>query len=120
MVPNQNLRIYNAFTLGPLPPTIPCPYCLQHFCSKGGYTKHIRAHHANESEPEEPNVFMPTSPVTLYSSKSPSLQSPIPSDSIPQLPSAHMLPPLSGYIPSPQPMSPHLDFIGLNLDDGDA
>jgi len=121
MVPNRNLHIYNEFTLGSPPPTIPCPYCLRHFRSRGGRTKHIRAHHANESEPQEPNAFMPSSPITLSSSKSPSPpQSPIPSDSTPQPPSAHTPPPLSGYIPSPQPMSPHLDSIGLNLDARDA
>lgn len=78
MVLNRNLRIHNAFTLGSPPPTLACPYCLRHFRSKGGRTKHIRARHPEEgSDAHGPNPSVPLSP--MHSQPS----SPIPSAMIP-------------------------------------
>ncbi|KAF8814309.1 hypothetical protein BYT27DRAFT_7250153 [Phlegmacium glaucopus] len=88
MLPNRNLCIHNAHTLGPLP-TLPCPHCPRHFRSKGGRTKHIQARHA--PEPHEPNLSLPPSPASSssqlsYESPNEQLQSSISSDPAPSLP----------------------------------
>ena len=52
LVPNRNLWIHNAYTLGSPPSTLSCPYCSRHFHSKGGRTQHIWAkHHIGGHEP---------------------------------------------------------------------
>lgn len=82
MVPNRNFRIHNAFTLGSPLPTLACPYCLRHFRSRGGRTKHIRARHPEEgsNSAHGPNLSVPLSPTQSLHSQP---LSPIPSDMIP-------------------------------------
>ena len=78
MVPNQNLQIHNTFTFGSLLPTLACPYCLRHFHSKGGHTKHIWARHPEEgSDAHGPNLSVLLLPMHSQPSSS------IPSDMIP-------------------------------------
>ena len=93
MVPNRNLQIHNTFTLGSPPPTLACPYCLQHFRSNGGHTKHIQARYPEQgSDAHGPN---PSVPLLLMHSQP---SSPIPSDMIPPwspLQSPPQLPPNS-------------------------
>lgn len=94
MLPNRNLRIHNAFTLGSPPPTLSCPYCPRWFYSRGGRTQHIRANHqAVGSEPPEPDPPVAPSPMPHSSHLSSQPPSPIPSD--------YMQPPLSGCMPPP-------------------
>ena len=99
MVPNQNLRIHNAHTLGSPPPTLACPYCPRHFRSKGGRLKHIRAKH---SELHEPNPSLRQSPApsssraSSYESRNERLPSSIPSDPTPPL-TPPPPPPLQGF-----------------------
>jgi hypothetical protein len=84
MPSNKNLRIRNLPTLGPPPPTLPCPYCPRHFRSKGGRRKHIRAKHGSqELEPHEP-LPSSSSDESYYEQVPPS---PIPSDCMPPPPS---------------------------------
>jgi hypothetical protein len=79
-----------------------CPYCIRHFRSKGGRTKHIRARHPEEgSDAHGPNMSVPPSPMQPLPQSHSQPSSPIPSDMIPP-PS-----PLQSLSQSPsQPLSP--------------
>ena len=74
---NINLRIHNAFTLGPQQPTIPCshPDCPQHFFDRAGHSNHIRAAHPLDvpppNAPNSPNAFVQPSPPQSGPSQSP-------------------------------------------------
>jgi hypothetical protein len=64
MLPNRYLQIHNTHILGSPPLTLMCPYCPQHFHSKGGHTQHIQAkHHTDQCEPHGSNPSLPPSPV---------------------------------------------------------
>jgi hypothetical protein len=66
MLPNRNLRIHNAHTLGPPPPTLPCSYCPRHFHSKTGRTRHMQAMHADALHADRlgPQVENPSPPLS--------------------------------------------------------
>lgn len=103
MLRNQNLQLHNTYTtlqVGSPPPTLACPYCLRHFHSKGGRTKHIQVKHhgdhANGPNPHSSYLILPPSPVPSESSSNSSSHSVqferppspiIPSDSTPWSPS---------------------------------
>ena len=121
MLPNWNLWIHNAFTLGSPPPTLPCPYCPQWFCSRGGHTQHIWAkHQAVRSEPPEPDPPMALSPMPHSSHLSSQPPSPVPSDYMQPPLSGCMLPPSDDLWPSPVDMLPpsHGDLDSTSLDLG--
>ena len=87
MLPNRNLRVQNAFTLGSPPPTLACPHCPRHFRSTGGRTKHIRAKHQTDvSRHPDPNQSRPPSPTQSLSQPPPEPPSPVPSNSPTQPP----------------------------------
>jgi hypothetical protein len=119
MVPNRNLRIQNAFTLGFPPPTLACPHCLRHFRSKGGRTKHIRSKHPEEgSDMYSPNPSVPPSPMqSLPQSRSQS-SSPIPPNTIPLSPLQSPSHPPSPFPPDTVPLPPHRgpDSVGSDIE----
>jgi len=132
MVPNRYLQPHNTYALGSPSPAIACPYCLRHFLSRGGRTRHIQARHQAESRSHEPNPSAPPSPIPDSSSHPPS---PIPSNYTPlppsnstPPPSNHATPPHSNYT-SPPPfnsvippadygLSPFFDYLPPPLHGG--
>jgi len=90
MLPNWNLWIQNAFTLGSPPPTLVCPHCPWHFHSTDGHTKHIWAKHQTDGFGcPEPNPSRPLSPMQSLSQPPPRPPSPVPSNSPTQPPPLH-------------------------------
>src|SRR3981081_929699 len=96
MAPYRNLQTHDAHSLGSPPPTFECPYCIRHFLSRTGRTKHIRARHQVEYGLHEPNPYVPPSPIPYLLSHPPS---PILSNYTP--PPSNYTPPPSNYTPLP-------------------
>ena len=76
---SRNLRVHNAFTLGPQQPTIPCshPNCPRYFFNRAGCSNHIRAAHPlgvpPPNPPDSPQAFVqPSSPQSGPSQSPPS------------------------------------------------
>jgi hypothetical protein len=98
---NQNMQLHNTtLQVGSPPPTLTCPFCLRHFHSKGGRTKHIQVKHRTNGSNGNPHALsLPPSPVpSLALSSVPShtgnvqFEQPlsfIPSQSTPSPPPSH-------------------------------
>ena len=76
-MPQWNIRVLNAHAFDNPPPTLICSICGRHFSSRGGRTKHIKTHLANElnlhdsSNPQPPPIPNSSQPI----SKTPSTSS---------------------------------------------
>ena len=117
MAPNQKQPYLGALSS---PPALACPYCLRHFKSKSGRTRHILSKHpVNRSESQARDSTAHRSPIP--SSPPPSFHHPSPSTShvmtSPPIPS---LPLPSFHNPSPSPSrfmsSPPPSCHGFNAD----
>ena len=112
MAPNQNQPYLGALSS---PPALACPYCLQHFKSKSGCTRHIQSKHpVNRSKSQVRNSTahtspIPSSPLWSFHHPSPSTSHFMTSPPIPSLllPSFHNPSPSPSHFMSSPPPSCH-------------